>query len=213
VPHGLFMATTLQAPPTVKLPGPGSLRRVILRDSDAPSTGIWIALAAITMTFAAFTSAMLVRQGSANDWRHFSFPIILYFNTAVLFASSLTLQIGRRRFSRFDTERHGEARPTITALYGTLALGCTFVFAQYAAWQQLRSEGLYLSSAPSSSFFYVFTALHALHVIGGVLGLVYVIRKLHRGVLRTNTFAAASQYWHFMGLLWLYLLVLLRTRI
>jgi cytochrome c oxidase subunit 3 len=211
--HGLFMATTLQPPPTVKLPGPGSLRHVNLRESDAPSTGIWIGIAAITMTFAAFTSAMLVRQGSSNDWRHFSFPVILYFNTAVLAASSLTLQIARRRCSRLDSEGHSEARPTITALYGTLALGCTFVFGQYAAWQQLRSAGLYLSSTPSSSFFYVFTVLHALHVIGGVLGLVYAIRKLHRGVLKANTLVAASQYWHFMGFLWLYLLVLLRMRI
>ena len=204
------MATTLQPPPTVKLP---NLRRAILRDSDAPSTGIWIGIAAITMTFAAFTSAMLVRQGSANDWRHFSFPVILYFNTAVLLVSSLTLQVGKRRFSRFDSKGPSDARPTITAMYGTLVLGCTFVFGQYAAWQQLRSGGLYLSSAPSSSFFYVFTVLHALHVIGGLLGLLYVIRKLRRGVLKANTLVAASQYWHFMGLLWLYLLILLRLKI
>lgn len=209
--HGSFMATTIQPPPTVEMPG--NLRRAILRDSEAPSTGIWIGIAAITMTFAAFTSAMLVRQGSANDWRHFAFPVILYFNTAVLAASSLTLQIAKRRFSRLDSEGPSESRSTNTALYGTLALGCTFVFGQYAAWQQLRSENLYLSSAPSSSFFYVFTVLHALHVIGGLLGLVYVIGKLHRGVLKANTLAAASQYWHFMGLLWLYLLVLLRLKI
>ncbi len=206
------MATTLQPPPT-GVPPCALTRATILRDSEAPSTGIWIGIAAITMTFAAFTSAMLVRQGSANDWRHFAFPAILYFNTAVLAASSLTLQIARRRFSRLDSEDYGESRLTSTALYGTLALGCTFVFGQYAAWQQLRSENLYLSSAPSSSFFYVFTVLHALHVIGGLLGLVYVIQKLHRDVLKANTLAAASQYWHFMGLLWLYLLVLLRLKI
>ena len=206
------MATTLQPPPTVA--PPRELRRATaLRESDAPSTGIWIGIAAITMTFAAFTSAMLVRQGSANDWRHFAFPVILYFNTVVLAASSVTLQMAKRRFSRLDYEGHGEARSTVTALYGTLALGCTFVFGQYAAWQQLRSEQLYLSSAPSSSFFYVFTALHALHVLGGLLGLAYVIGKLHRGVLKANTLAAASQYWHFMGLLWLYLLILLRLKI
>jgi len=164
------------------------------------------------MTFAAFTSAMVVRQGSANDWRHFSFPIILYFNTAALVASSVTLQIGRRRFAAV-AERMGNAASAIRALYGTLILGCTFVIGQYAAWQQLRSEGLYLASAPSSSFFYVFTVLHALHVVGGLFGLFYVISKLRHGVLRVNTLGAASQYWHFMGLLWLYLLFLLRMRI
>ena len=164
------------------------------------------------MTFAAFTSAMVVRQGSANDWRHFSFPVILYFNTAALVASSVTLQIGRRRFAAVS-EGMGDAASAIRALYGTLVLGCVFVVGQYAGWQQLRSEGLYLASAPSSSFFYVFTVLHALHVIGGLIGLAYVASKMHRGVLRMNTLSAASQYWHFMGLLWVYLLLLLRTRI
>ena len=164
------------------------------------------------MTFAAFTSAMVVRQGSANDWRHFSFPIILYFNTAALIASSVTLQIARRRFAILSGDTVDRASVT-RALYGTAVLGCAFVLGQYAAWQQLRSEGLYLASAPSSSFFYVFTVLHALHVIGGLLGLTYVIRKLSHGILRASTLSAASQYWHFMGLLWIYLLILLRMKI
>jgi cytochrome c oxidase subunit III len=204
------MATTLQ-PPTVSTP-PQSSRRVRQFESGVPSTGIWVGLSAITMTFAAFTSAMVVRQGSGNDWRHFSFPLILYFNTAVLVASSATLQIGRRRFALIS-DTSGAADSVLRALYGTLILGCTFVFGQYAAWQQLCSEGLYLATAPSSSFFYVFTVLHALHVIGGLVGLAYVIGKLHRGELRMNTLSAASQYWHFMGLLWLYLLLLLKVRI
>lgn len=206
------MATTLQPPPKIKLPGAGNARRVVARDSAAPSTGIWVALAAITMTFAAFTSAMIVRQGSGNDWRHFSFPIILYWNTAVLAASSVTLQMARRRFASASADA-AHADSVLRALYGTLVLGCTFVIGQYAAWHELRAERLYLASAASSSFFYVFTVLHALHVIGGLLGLAYVISKLHRGVLRSNTLTAASQYWHFMALLWVYLLLLLRTRI
>jgi len=172
-----------------------------------------VLLAAITMMFAAFTSAMVVRQGSANDWRHFAFPTILYFNTLVLVASSITLHLARRRFAVLTTGVDQDAQPSFRALYGTLVLGCLFVAGQYAAWLQLRSEGLYLASAPSSSFFYLLTVLHALHVIGGVFGLAYVISKLHRGVLRMTTLSAASQYWHFMGLLWLYLLLVLRLRI
>src|SRR5947207_5621710 len=141
------MATKLQPPPTVTPPhGP---RSVAQYDSEVPSTGIWIALAAITMTFAAFTSAMVVREGSGNDWRHFSFPIILYFNTAVLAASSVVLQIGKRRFSALAFQIEDAAQSPTTAFYGTLVLGSTFVIGQYAAWQQLRSENLYLSSAPT----------------------------------------------------------------
>ena len=204
------MATTLQPPPIAR--APLAQRRVMPYESEAPSTGVWVGLAAITMTFAAFTSAMVVRQGSANDWRHFPFPTILYFNTLALVASSITLQIARRRFALVD-QSASDSGPALRALYGTLVLGCTFVIGQYLAWQQLRSEGLYLASAPSSSFFYVFTVLHALHVIGGLCGLLYVISKLHRTVLHRNTLDAASRYWHFMAVLWLYLLLLLWMRI
>jgi cytochrome c oxidase subunit 3 len=206
------MATTLQ-PPTIKFAQTGNSHRLKQRDSGVPSTGIRVGLSAITMTFAAFTSAMVVRQGSANDWRHFAFPIILYFNTAALIASSVTLQIGRRRFAALTSDANDSIDSVRRALYGTLVLGCTFVIGQYAAWQQLRSDGLFLASAPSSSFFYVFTVLHALHVIGGLMGLAYVISKLQRGVLRISTLSAGSQYWHFMGLLWLYLLLVLRVKI
>jgi cytochrome c oxidase subunit III len=201
------MATTLQ-PPSIKIPPAARASKIRTLEPDVPSTGIWVGLAAITMTFAAFTSAMIVRHGSAPDWRHFSFPPILYFNTVVLMASSFTLHLARRRFVA-----ESNSGPAFRALYGTLALGCLFVFGQYAAWIQLRSEGIYLATNPSSSFFYLFTVLHALHVVGGLLGLIYVISKLHRHVLAKNTLDATSQYWHFMGLLWLYLLGLLRMRI
>jgi cytochrome c oxidase subunit 3 len=130
----------------------------------------------------------------------------------ILIASSVTLQIARRRFITFN-DGLADSAPAFRALYGTLALGSLFVFGQYAAWLQLRSEGIYLATNPSSSFFYLFTVLHALHVIGGLLGLLYVVSKLHRRVLTRRTFDATSQYWHFMDALWLYLLVLLLVRI
>lgn len=205
------MATTVQ-PPIARTPGNGEFRRILSLSSDAPSTGIWVGLSAITMTFAAFTSAMVVRQGSGNDWRHFSLPVILYFNTAALVASSIVLQMARRRFASAATLLDAPLSVS-RALYGTLVLGLVFVFGQYAAWLQLRSEGLYVASSPSSSFFYVFTVLHALHVLGGILGILYVVSKLKRGVLRGNTLDAAARYWHFMGILWLYLLLLLWLKI
>jgi cytochrome c oxidase subunit 3 len=90
-----------------------------------------------------------------------------------------------------------------------LSLGLLFVVAQYAAWLQLRSQGLYLATNPNSSFFYVFTAVHAVHVSGGLGGLVRVVHKLHKSVLRRSTLDATSYYWHFMGVLWLYLFLLL----
>jgi len=174
---------------------------------------MWVAMAAITMTFAAFTSAMVVRQGSANDWHHFSFPTILYFNTLVLLASSFTLQISRQRFSVGLSRSDAGMKLALPTMYLTLALGGLFVAGQYVAWYQLRAQGVYLASAPSSSFFYVFTVLHVLHVVGGLTAMLVVVARLNRVSLRRSTFDATAQYWHFMGGLWIYLLILLWTRI
>jgi cytochrome c oxidase subunit 3 len=77
----------------------------------------------------------------------------------------------------------------------------------------LRSQGLYLATNPNSSFFYLLTAIHGLHVLGGLYGLTYVIRKLNRVVLRRSTLDSFSYYWHFMGILWVYLLLLLWMRL
>jgi cytochrome c oxidase subunit 3 len=203
------MATTLQPPPAVQMPGSRKVRTSQM-EPEAARTGIWVGLAAITMTFAAFTSAMLVRQGSANDWRHFSLPAILYLNTLILIASSVSLHLSRRRFATALEPSPGAALPL---LYTTLALGLLFVSGQYVAWLQLRSQGLYLATAPSSSFFYVFTVLHALHVLAGMGALALLISRARTNLLRFSTFSAVTQYWHFMGILWIYLLLLLRQRI
>jgi len=161
------------------------------------------------MTFAAFTSALIVRQGSALDWRHLSLPRILYFNTLLLLASSLTLEVARRQVGSFMSgRRDGIANPA-RWLYITLFLGLSFVAGQYVAWLQLRAQGLFLATNPNSSFFYVLTAAHALHVLGGLGGLVRVISRFNRSILRKSTLDATSLYWHFMDVLWVYLLLLL----
>jgi cytochrome c oxidase subunit 3 len=166
-------------------------------------------MAAIGMTFAAFTSALIVRQGSALDWHHLTLPRVLYWNTLVLLASSVTLEISRRRVATFmGGDKTSDANPALW-IYVTLALGVVFVAGQYAAWLQLRSEGLYLATNPNSSFFYLLTAVHGLHVLGGLVGMTSVIRKLRRSILRRSTLDSFSYYWHFMGILWVYLLGLL----
>ena len=226
------MATTVHEPPKIDLdrlpsqgsgnggwrnlvPAGGDLRRV--KDSSPPpaSTGIWVGLAAITMTFAAFTSALIVRQGAAPDWRHFTLPSVLYLNTLVIIASSITLEVARRQVAAFmsgaqntETKKDQAASPA-RWLYITLFLGLLFVAGQTFAWLQLRAQGFGLATNISYSFFYVLTVAHALHVFGGLGGLVRVISKLHNSVLRRSTLDATARYWHFMGALWLYLLLLL----
>jgi len=220
------MATTVHEPPKIELehlPGQGSgnggwrnlvpaggdLRRVKDHSPPPASTGIWVGLAAITMTFAAFTSALVVRQGSAPDWRHFTLPPILYLNTFVILASSVTLEVSRRRIAAFMGGVKDPAASPARWLYITLFLGMLFVAGQTFAWLQLRSQGLGIATNVSYSFFYVLTVAHALHLFGGLGGLVRVIGKLNKCVLRRTTLDATSRYWHFMGVLWVYLLLLL----
>ena len=184
--------------------------RLIAQAGPEPSrTGIWIGLAAITMTFAAFTSAMIVRSGSAEDWRHFTLPAILYLNALILAGSSMSLEFSRRKFAANQTD----ATRTLRLLYVTFGLGQLFIAGQYLAFIQLRKQGVYLASAPSASFFYVLTCIHALHFLGGISGLSVVVRRLKKRKLTVVTLEAVSRYWHFMTILWLYLLVLLWMRI
>jgi len=195
------------------MPAGGDLRAVQDRPLAPAQTGIWVALAAITMSFAALTSALVVRQGTALDWRHMTLPPILYLNTLALAASSITLEAARRRVAAYARGIENQISVPMRWLTATLALGLLFVAGQYGAWLQLRDAGVYLASNPNSSFFYLFTGVHGAHVLGGLLGLGYVIGKLRRGVLRRSTFTAAAQYWHFMGLLWLYLVLLLWAKL
>lgn len=166
------------------------------RPASVAQTGVWIGIATISMVFAALTSALVVRQSGAPDWQHLHVPTLLYINTVVLLASSVTLESARRRLG-------------LAGLYVTIGLGMLFVVGQVLAWRQLASQQLLLASGPSSAFFYVLTAMHAAHVLGGLGGLVYVQRRLVTGVLSAPTFTAAALYWHFMAILWLYLLALL----
>ncbi|MGA7358605.1 MAG: cytochrome c oxidase subunit 3 [Candidatus Sulfotelmatobacter sp.] len=220
------MATTVHEPPKIdfdRLPSQGSgnggwrdlgpaggdLRRVKPSSPPPASTGIWVGLAAITMTFAAFTSALIVRQGAAPDWQHFTLPSILYLNSLIIIASSITLEVSRRQIAAFMGSAKTEGTAPARCLYVTLSLGLLFVAGQTFAWLQLRSQGFGLATNVSYSFFYVLTVAHAVHLLGGLGGLVRVIGKLNHSVLRRSTLNATSLYWHFMGVLWLYLLLLL----
>jgi len=181
------------------------------RPPEPVRTGIWVGLAAITMMFAAFTSALIVRQGSAVDWEHLALPRILYLNTAILLLSSLTLESARRKVASFVRGQGATRGQAMQLLASTLGLGLVFVAGQYVAWLQLRSKGLYIATNPNSSFFYVLTAVHAIHVLGGLGGLLLVTRRFARTVptLRKSTLDAAAYYWHFMGILWVYLMFVL----
>jgi len=163
------------------------------------------------MSFAAYTSAFVVRQGGAQDWQHITLPPILYLNTLVLLASSATLERGRRLMEADAQWRTPATSRGVTWLRLTLGLGVMFLAGQIVAWRQLAAEGLYLSTSPSSGFFYVLTALHGLHLLGGIAAVVYALRRLRVSapVPPTGVLDATAVYWHFMDVLWVYLLLLL----
>jgi cytochrome c oxidase subunit 3 len=221
------MATTIHEPPQIdpkRVPdhghsGNGGWKRIVPADGDLhvateyspppSSTAIWVFLFAVTMMFAAFSSALIVRKGSSMDWQSFTLPSILYFNTFLLLLSSVTLEVARRRVADFMGGLKLHIGSPARWLYITLGLGLLFVIGQYVAWRQLRAQGLYLATNPSSSFFYLLTAVHALHILGGLTALLLVISKLSKSTLRRNTLVATSRYWHFMGVLWIYLMALM----
>ena len=208
-PSRPFPGTTGGGGSTGFIPGNGELRAVADRPPEPARTGIWVALAAIAMSFAALTSALLVRQGSGNDWQHILIPRILYLNSAILVLSSLTLEVARKTIAGYIRLEGATRSQVMQWLGATLALGLAFVGGQYLAWLQLRAEGLYLATNPNSSFFYVLTAVHAIHVLGGLGGLLRVMYLLRSPVpiLRKSTMDSTSYYWHFMGMLWIYLLL------
>jgi len=193
-------------------PEGGGLRLVKDPSGEPTRTGIWVGLAAIAMSFAALTSALYVREGSGySDWTHISLPPILWFNTLALVLSSVTLERARHRVAAFMRGHESSRSVPILWLNLTMLLGLVFVAGQYFAWLKLRSEGLYLPTNPNSSFFYVLTGVHVVHVLGGLGGLSRAMLKFHntKNPLRRSTMDATSYYWHFMGLLWIYLLFIL----
>src|SRR2546421_3013315 len=172
--------------------------------------GMWVALAAVTMMFTALTSAYIVRANSSNDWRPIEMPRLLWLSTALIVASSISFEIARRALKR------GKGSLYNRWLMLTVMLGLAFLASQLMAWRQLVAQGIYVASNPHSSFFYVLTGAHGLHLLGGILGLDYLLlRSWRRGYeehaeeKRRAMANSVALYWHFMDGLWIYLFLLL----
>jgi cytochrome c oxidase subunit 3 len=167
-------------------------------------TGIAIGIISVLMFFMALASAFLVRKGGA-DWVPVHIPALLWVNTIVLLASSGTLELARKRLALSDVP--GFRRFWLV----TTVLGVIFLIGQVVAWRILVKQGIYLASNPASSFFYIFTGAHGVHLLGGVCALIFVARRNFDMAKITRTVAAevTSYYWHFMDALWLFLLALM----
>ena len=157
------------------------------------------------MFFAAFTSAFFVRRGMSNDWVDTPLPHILWLNTAVLVASSGALEIARRAL------RSGQRAAFNRYWTGATLLGAVFLGGQYLAWRQLNAAGIYLATNPSSSFFFLLTCVHAVHLVGGILALGYIdvqALRLQLGPGKRTAVDVSAYFWHFLDAIWIYLMAL-----
>lgn len=167
--------------------------------------GTWALVAAVTMLFVGFTSTYLVRR-TGPGWVEGPMPPILYANTAALALSSVALEAARR------AGREGRVAALTRRLGGAAALGALFLAGQATAWWQLMSRGLLPASGPHASFFYLLSGMHALHVAAGLVWLVLAWARSRRVLAYAEVRAAvesAAVFWHFIGVLWLYLWALL----
>ena len=171
--------------------------------------GMWVALASIAMLFTALSSAYIVRAGSSTDWTAIFMPRVLLLSTALILISSVTMEVARRSLKASSFS--GYTRWLLV----TMLLGLAFLASQLVAWKQLARQGMYLASNPHSSFFYLLTATHAVHLAGGLLALIFlwvrsrITTEVSVTPRRQGAADAVSIYWHFMDALWIYLFLLL----
>jgi cytochrome c oxidase subunit III len=171
---------------------------------DVYRAGMLYGIGSIVSLFATLTAILTIRWVAAKEWRPIQLPEILYANTIILVISSLALQLARahaddaKRFARYAG--------------ATFALGLAFVAGQLIAWRQLVSQGVYVASNPGSAFFYTMTAAHAVHLLGGVIALLWLVLRA-RHLRTTGKLGLAAEvvgiYWHFMDGLWVFLMGLL----
>jgi cytochrome c oxidase subunit 3 len=186
--------------------GDGGKRRGPQRPSARRyATAIVIAIVSIVMFFMAMASAYIYLRANSNRWVPLHLPWIIWVNTALLLLSSGAMEFARRRLALADVAQFRKLWAVATTL------GVFFLIGQLVAWRQFVLAGFYVSTNQASSFFYIFTGLHGLHLLGGICALLYVsFRKFEKAkVSRAVAAEVASYYWHFMDGLWIFLLALL----
>ena len=166
---------------------------------------LWVGIGSILMMFAGLTSAYIVKRNLAN-WVTFHLPIAFWYSTAVIILSSLTLYLSSKAFRERAMSRYR------SLMAGTLVLGVLFIVLQFFGFRELWNDGITLTANVSYSFLYVIVGLHAVHVIGGIIALV--VMSLRAFSTRTRNYSSIpvelmNTYWHFVDILWLYLLIFL----
>ncbi|HEV8147711.1 MAG TPA: cytochrome c oxidase subunit 3 [Bryobacteraceae bacterium] len=176
-----------------------------LEDPSKAPPGLYrIGLLAICLSIFAFFTALVIAYIWRSNLGPYAAPIqiprTLWISTALILSSSVTFEIARRMF------RSGDWRAASNLLRATASLGAGFLAAQITAWRQLISSGAFNAHNPHSTFFYLFTGLHAVHLIGGMIAMAAVLFGRRR---RRELMDVVCYYWHFLGALWLALYLVL----
>lgn len=168
---------------------------------------LWISLASISMMFAGFLSAYIVRLAAGN-WLEFPLPIYFTISTGVVILISITLHLC---FLAFKNEMEGRYKALLVT---SLLLGILFVTLQYQGWMEMSAMGIDLKGNPSGAFVYMISAVHLAHIVGGLT--VLVVAHLHAFGLpfivtqkRVDRLDLTCQYWHYVDLLWVVLFLFL----
>lgn len=165
---------------------------------------LWVAIGSITMMFAGFTSAYIVKRNEVN-WQGFDLPLVFYYSTAVIVISSMTMQFALRNFRFHNMVLYRRL------LLATALLGAVFMAMQWLGFQTLQDNGIKLigpGSNVSGSFLAVIVGVHMAHVLGGIIALVLMFRKAfsHKSRVYSRTgVEVMATYWHFVDILWIYL--------
>jgi cytochrome c oxidase subunit 3 len=172
---------------------------------DQLKLGLWMFLATVTMLFAAFTSAYIVRR-SGTDWRAVALPSILWLNSGVLAASSVAVEFAYAQGAR------ARWRASAGAMVIAFALGVLFLVGQLAAWRQMVAAGVYLPTNPHSAFFFMMTGAHAVHIAAALVVLAWGLRVTLRAVRQPRGWSARMSlcrtFWHYLGVVWVFVFAL-----
>lgn len=164
---------------------------------------LWVAMASIIMMFAGLTSAYIVKSGQAG-WQGVKTPPVFWYSTAVIVLSSITIQAALRSFKQKEMGRFR------ILFLSTLVLGIVFVILQWNGFNYMWAHGVKFEGAGAGQFLYIIFGLHALHVLGGLVALAVIAAKQYFSSTRSynvTSIEVMSSYWHFVDVLWLYLLV------
>lgn len=166
---------------------------------------LWVGIGSLLMMFAGFTSAYIVKRNQAN-WQTFELPSFFWYSTVAILVSSITIYLAQQAFKQREMKKY---RSLVSA---TVVLGVLFIVFQVLGFKQLWQKGITLQANVSFSFLYVIVIMHAAHVLGGIVVLVVLFLKAFSKKTRNyNSIPVelAATYWHFVDVLWIYLLIFL----